>query len=192
MSPESDAQLVRWISAGAEQRRAAESELCQRFAPRIRLYGLRHLRDEERARDLVQIVLCALLQALRSGKIDDPEKVDRYVLGTCRNSVQRMRSLDERVQPMADEDLAKLLDDAALTAASVMQTDEPPMSALFRCLDALDLRAKKIVHLTFHDEHSTEAIAAELELTPGNVRVLRHRALRALRSCLDEHGRAAS
>ena len=29
---------------------AAESELYRRFAPRVRLYGLRHLRDEDAAR----------------------------------------------------------------------------------------------------------------------------------------------
>ena len=190
MHSEPDAQLVRWIAAGAEERRAAEAELCQRFAPRIRLYGLRHLRDEERARDLVQIVLCGLLQALRTGKIDDPDKVDRYVLGTCRNSVQRMQTTDARLQPMPEEDLTEVLDESALTAAT--SADEPPMSALFRCLDALDSRAKKIVHLTFQAERSTEAIAAELDLTPGNVRVLRHRAIGALRRCMDEHARRAS
>jgi len=190
MHSEPDAQLVRWIASGSQERRAAEAELCQRFAPRIRLYGLRHLRDEERARDLVQIVLCGLLQALRAGKIEDPERVDRYVLGTCRNSVQRMQTTEARQQPMAEEDLAEVLDEAALEMAE--PEDEPPLSALFRCLDALDVRAKKIVSLTFQAERSTEAIAAELALTPGNVRVLRHRALGALRRCMDEHARRAS
>ncbi|MET0593614.1 MAG: hypothetical protein ABW133_13000, partial [Polyangiaceae bacterium] len=55
-----DADLVRMIAAsngggGAIEGtlRKAETELCHRFAPRIRLYGLRHLHDEDRARDLV-------------------------------------------------------------------------------------------------------------------------------------------
>jgi RNA polymerase sigma-70 factor (ECF subfamily) len=191
---EPDAQLVRWVAADAAERRAAEAELCRRFAPRIRLYGLRHLRDEDRARDLVQIVSCALLQALRAGRIDDPERVDRYVLGTCRNSVRRLRAADARARPVDGEELAVIVDDLALAQAAATSTGEegPPMSALFRCLDALELRAKKIVHLTFQAERSAEQIAAELALTPGNVRVLRHRALRALRRCLDERARAVS
>jgi RNA polymerase sigma-70 factor (ECF subfamily) len=192
MHAEPDSQLVRWVAADGTERRAAEAELCRRFAPRIRLYGLRHLRDEERARDLVQNVLCALLQALRAGRIDDPERVDRYVLGTCRNSVQRLRAADARARPVAGEELAEILDDLALAQATATGEEGPPMSALFRCLDALDLRAKKIVHLTFQVERSADQIAAELALTPGNVRVLRHRALRALRRCLDGRARAAS
>jgi len=193
MHAEPDAQLVRWVAADAAERRAAEAELCRRFAPRIRLYGLRHLRDEERARDLVQIVSCALLQALRAGRIDDPERVDRYVLGTCRNSVRRLRAADARVRPVDDEELEVIADDLALAQTATAATGEegPPMSALFRCLDGLDLRAKKIVHLTFQVERSAEQIAAELALTAGNVRVLRHRALRALRRCLDERARAS-
>jgi RNA polymerase sigma-70 factor (ECF subfamily) len=192
MHAEPDAQLVRWVAADAAERRAAEAELCRRFAPRIRLYGLRHLRDEERARDLVQTVLCALLQALRAGRIDDPERVDRYVLGTCRNSVQRLRAADARARPTAGEELAEMLDDQAFAQAAAARDEGPPMAALFRCLDALDLRAKKIVHLSFQGGYATEQIAAALALTPGNVRVLRHRALRALRRCLDERARAAS
>jgi hypothetical protein len=43
-----DAELVDRIARGADVR-DAEAELCRRFAPRIRLYGLRHLRSEDRA-----------------------------------------------------------------------------------------------------------------------------------------------
>jgi hypothetical protein len=41
---------------------AAESELYRRFAPRVRWYGLRHLRDEEAARDLVQQVMLLVIE----------------------------------------------------------------------------------------------------------------------------------
>ena len=45
----SDAELVLQIGSGD---REAEAELIRRMAPRVRLYGLRHLRDEEAADDL--------------------------------------------------------------------------------------------------------------------------------------------
>ena len=50
----SDAELVRRIGAGE---REAEAELFRRMAPRIRLYGLRHLRDVHASEDLTQNVL---------------------------------------------------------------------------------------------------------------------------------------
>src|ERR1700755_664348 len=47
----------------------AELELYLRFAPRVRLYGLRHLREEEAARDLVQQVMLLTIEKLRGGAI---------------------------------------------------------------------------------------------------------------------------
>src|SRR4051794_8038774 len=86
-----DAELVRRAAVPGDGGRAFEPELCRRFAPRVRLYGLRHLRDEDRARDLVQAVLLVLVEAVRGARIEEPEHVDRFVLGTCRNVVARMR-----------------------------------------------------------------------------------------------------
>ena len=55
---EDDAALARAI-AQAQPGRApeAEAELCRRLAPRGRLYGLKHLRDEHAAADLMQQVM---------------------------------------------------------------------------------------------------------------------------------------
>jgi RNA polymerase sigma-70 factor (ECF subfamily) len=191
MDAEPDAQLVREIAGNGAQRAAAEAALCRRFAPRIRLYGLRHLRDEERARDLVQHVLCALLPALRAGKVAEPDKLDRYVLGTCRNSAQRMRGQDARAEPLPHDALAELMNDAELGAA-LDARDAPAISSLVQCFDALEIRAKQVVQLSFQAERSAEEIAAELALTAGNVRVLRHRAIAALRRCLDQRTEAGA
>jgi RNA polymerase sigma-70 factor (ECF subfamily) len=171
-----DHELVGTIGTGGGAARVAESELCRRFAPRIRLYGLRHLRDEERARDLVQTVLAAVVQAARAGRIDDPQRLDRFVLGTCRNCALALRRSEERVQPVPDE----------LFAGLAAPAPEPlDKRALIRCFDRLDPRAKQIVMLSFQQEHSADQIAHELATTAGNVRVLRHRALSTLRRCLD-------
>jgi len=61
-----DANLAARIAAGAD--REAEAELCQRMGPRIRLYGLRHLRDRHAAEDLMQQVLITTIEALRAGR----------------------------------------------------------------------------------------------------------------------------
>ena len=67
---EDDGALARRILAAAPGKDpAAESELCRRFAPRIRLYGLRHLRSDAAAADLTQDVLLMTLQKLRSGAV---------------------------------------------------------------------------------------------------------------------------
>jgi hypothetical protein len=53
-----DGDLARAIAARTGAADAAETELYRRFAPRVRLYGLRHLRDEDAARDLMQQCWC--------------------------------------------------------------------------------------------------------------------------------------
>lgn len=77
---------------------SAEQELCTRFAQRIRLYGLRHLRDEAAAADLVQEVLLVLLASVRGGRIHEPAHLERFVLGTCRNLVAKIRRGDQRTR----------------------------------------------------------------------------------------------
>jgi RNA polymerase sigma-70 factor (ECF subfamily) len=171
-----DAELVRLVADAAEGARDAEAELCRRFAPRIRLYGLRHLRDEDRARDLVQAVLLAVLVAVRARRVEDPDRIGRFVLGTCRNVSQRVRETEARAEPLASV--------AELRASEVERVD---LGALMRCFGRLDERGRLVVSLTFQQDRSADEVAARLGTTAGNVRVLRHRAVAALRRCIDEH-----
>src|SRR5580704_7199623 len=84
----SDAELVGQIGSGD---RDAEAEFFRRMAPRIRLYGLRHLRDQHAADDLTQQVLITALEALRAARLREPEKLASFVLGTCRMTVLDLR-----------------------------------------------------------------------------------------------------
>lgn len=171
-----DGELVRTIGAREDDAPDAEVELCRRFAPRIRLYGLRHLRDEDRAADLVQAVLLVVLQAARAGRIADPERVDRFMLGTSRNVAQRMRDTDSRAAG-----------DAALVdiPAPDQSHERIDSAALVRCMAALDDRGRQVVTLSFIEERPSDEIAALLAISTANVRVVRHRAITALRRCLD-------
>src|SRR5213083_2327513 len=92
-----DGELARRIHSGDAE---AEAELCRRYAARIRLYGRKHLRDDDRARDLVQGALVIVLEAARAGSIEDPERLDRFVLGTCRHLVSRAHHIERRAVPV--------------------------------------------------------------------------------------------
>jgi RNA polymerase sigma-70 factor (ECF subfamily) len=174
-----DGELIRVIAERGREAKTAEAELCRRFGPRIRLYGLRHLRDEERARDLVQAVLVAVLVAAREGRIDDRAHVERFMLGTCRNVALRMKRREARID--GPEALETLVADELANAPR----DEVGLGALWRCLARLDERSRRVVTLSFRQEKPAEEIAQALETTAGNVRVVRHRAIASLRRCLD-------
>ena len=55
---------------------------------------------------------------------------------------------------------------------------------LVECMAALGAREQAIVMLTFFADRDGTEIAEELGMTPGNVRVARHRALASLRECV--------
>jgi len=175
-----DAALVRRIASRSADAREAEAALCRSFAPRAHLYGRKHLRDEDRARDLAQAVMLAVLVAARAGRIEDPMRIDRFVLGTCRNVALRMRAHDARAQPTEASELD------ALGAPHLPDVEAVDTGALVRCLHELDARGRTVVYLSFTEGRSAEQIAAVVETTAGNVRVLRHRAIAQLRRCIDD------
>src|ERR1700739_3584066 len=106
----SDAELVLQIASG--DGRGAEAELFRRMAPRIRLYGLRGLRNEHAADDLTQQVLITTLEALRAGRLREPEKLGSFVLGTCRMTVLDLRRTAQRKERLLEQFGADLITSA--------------------------------------------------------------------------------
>jgi RNA polymerase sigma-70 factor (ECF subfamily) len=171
-----DADLVRQIGSGSA--REAEAELFRRMAPRIRLYGLRHLRDEQASEDLTQQVLITTLQAIRAGRLREPEKLASFVLGTCRMTVLDMRRNTQRREALLERFGADLLPSAA---PSVPRLDQ---ERLTRFVQNLKERERTVVVLTFYDEQTSADVARFLGVSEANVRVIRHRALHQLRECM--------
>lgn len=140
-----DAELAQAIARSASAiDAAAEAEFCRRFAQRVRLYGLRHLRDRHAAADLVQQVLMMALERLRAGKLREPERLASFVLGMC-----RMVVMDQRR--------------GAARRGALLETYGVAEEAV----------------------EAAQPRAFELDLTAGNLRVIRHRALGKLRACME-------
>ncbi len=172
-----DAELARRAAAGSDP--AAEAELCRRLAPRIRLYGLRHLRDPHAAQDLVQQVLLMTLERLRAGEVREPEKIASFVLGAS-----RMTAIDMRRGARRREALLAAWGDMP----EAVEAPEPFLDGdkLAQCLHALAERERSVVTLTFFADKEGDEVAKDLDLSAGNVRVIRHRALAKLRKCMGE------
>jgi RNA polymerase sigma-70 factor, ECF subfamily len=170
----SDADLAQRIAEGD---REAEAEMCRRMGPRIRLYGLRHLRSPSAADDLVQHVLLKVLEALRSARLRESDKLAQFVLGTCRMTVLDLRRSARRQEQLLEEFGGDLV------------PDPPPMfrlddRQLALCVQALKERERSVVVMTFYDEQTAAATARFLGISEANVRVIRHRAVQQLRACM--------
>jgi RNA polymerase sigma-70 factor (ECF subfamily) len=174
-----DGALARRVAeAGGVPDAAAEAEFYRRFARRVRLYGLRHLRDPHAAADLVQQVLLVTLERLRGGEIREPERIASFVLGACRMTVLDMRRGTQRREALLE------------TWGGAPEAFEAPEPLAFRperlaeCLEALSERERSVVVLSFFADRQADEVGAELAISGGNVRVIRHRALGKLRTCM--------
>lgn len=157
---------------------AEEAELYRRFAPRVRLYGRRHLRNDGAADDLAQDVLMLTIKRLRAGEVRQPEAIGSFILGTSRMMAHAERRVERRREGLT----ARFMDiGAAVAPSSTAALDAPRVAA---CLRALAERDRLVVLLTFYADREAPRIAQDLGISPGAVRTIRHRAMARLRDCV--------
>lgn len=178
----SEGELARAIaSAPPGTAQAEESELYHRFARRVRLYGLKHLRDEAAAEDLAQEVLLVTIERLRAGEVRNPDEIGSFILGTS-----RMLAVSTARKTRRRDSLTAQFHAPELYAEPVVASDD--IAAVERCLHVLTERDRRVLVLTFYAEKTSSEIAEELGVTGTVVRVARHRALERLRECVGLQG----
>lgn len=127
-------------------------------------------------------MLLLFVEAVRGGRVEHGERVGGFVLGICRNlAFERARQRERR------EALWQTYG-AALETTTVQAVDSEPyrIAHLEDCLSQLSRRAREVVRLGFVDALDHEEVARELDITPQNARVLRHRSLASLRECMSK------
>src|SRR3954468_8142905 len=122
-----DEALARRIAGGPPgSTDAEETELFRRFAPRVRLYGRRHLRNDAAADDLAQDVLLRTIERLRAGEVRRPEEIGSFILGTSRMMAHSERRVTRRREALA----ARYMETAVETApSSIAALDAPRVAA---------------------------------------------------------------
>jgi RNA polymerase sigma-70 factor (ECF subfamily) len=180
LAARSDGEVAREVAgAKAGDAASAEAELYRRFARRIRLFGLKHLRDGMAADDLAQQVMLVAIERLRAGEIRNPDEIGSFILSTSRMVAGGLRRTERRRQ-----NIHLRIDDVA-------PMDMPRDARLFDadrirpCLASMRERERTILLLTYYAERSAADIAAEMRMTAGAVRVARHRAVAAMRDCVE-------
>jgi len=183
-----DGALARRVAAaGARHDAHAEGELYRRLVRRARLYGLRHLRDEQAAADLAQQVLLTTLERLRAGEVREPDKIASFVLGMCRMTVLEIRRGTRRREELLERWVPAGENGVPASAGMTYEAPEPLMldpDRLAGCLEALPERERSVVVMSFFADKQADEVGAELGISGGNVRVIRHRALGRLRECI--------
>jgi len=168
------------VQQARQGERQAEETLCRRFAPAIRAFARRRLRGREAVEEFAQDVLLALIEALRGGRVAEPERLGGFVLGICRNlALDRVRQKERRQSLWQTYGVA-------LEAVSVqaIESESYEIAHLEDCLSQLSKRSRELLRLGYIESRGHDEVAAALEISPANARVLRHRTLASLRECM--------
>lgn len=166
------------LAAGGDRR--AEAILVRKFAPAVRTFWRRRMRGVDAVDELSQEVFLRFVQALRSGAVVEPERVGGFVLGICRNLARERARLAERRDDLWKQygDALTALEDTPLAAYQLAQLED--------CLSQMTGRSRDVIRYAFVEGQSASEIGSRMDMTEGNVRVVRHRALEALRTCMSQ------
>jgi RNA polymerase sigma-70 factor (ECF subfamily) len=122
--------------------------------------------------------LITALEALRAGRLRDPDRLTSFLLGTCRITVLDLRRNRQRKERLLEQFGADYL------APVRPPTPNLDQERLTQCVRRLKERERAVIVMTFYDEQTGADLARFLGISEANVRVIRHRAMDQLRGCM--------
>jgi RNA polymerase sigma-70 factor (ECF subfamily) len=154
-----------------------ESALAARFRERIRLFAARRVRDAALAEDVAQETLRRVLAALREGRVENLDALPSFVFQTARHiCLQHHRSRGREARALAGLERDAEGAPAAADALAALVGEEQRL-AVRRALDALDEPDRTLLGMLYYEQVETAEAAGRLGITPGALRVRKHRAL---------------
>src|SRR5207248_1174645 len=104
------------------------------------------------ADDLVQEVLVTVLESLRSGAVREPERLDSFVLGTCRLVARDRGRTESRRRAILETFVGEF---------ETWHEQPPPMdlARLAECLQRLTERDRSVLFLSFYAERTPAQMA---------------------------------
>lgn len=147
----------------------------------------------EDALDAVQEAFFKLLGSEEAPRLVAAEAEARALLATfTRNQARNQRRLHARAKPhVADERLLEAIPDADSPTDVLVERAEVHLRVI-GCVRTLAKVQRAVVTLRLLDELPGEDVARQLELEPGHVAVLLHRAKKHLLACLEQLPSAAA
>lgn len=164
---------------------SVEATLESRFRRRIQVMVLAWFGDPALAEDVAQETLRRVIEALRSGRLQNQEALAAFVYQTARHVCLQRRRKSTR----EERALGRLAADRSDPKA------EPVLSQLIhaerraevrRALERLRDKDRALLRWLYYEGLDARVVAERLGLTDGALRVRRHRALKRLAELLGE------
>jgi len=166
--------LVRRIEQGD---RDAEAELANRFYPKVRAMALARLHGAPAAMDITQDTILGVLEALRAGRLREPDRLPAFVLSTARNLISGYQRKEARSREVLQEPPQE---PAQIDPTPFEIDDEQRLALVGEALNRLKPQDRRILLLTFVEGMTSREIAPVVGLNRDAVRTRRARAVKAI------------
>ena len=163
---------------------AEEAALVGRFRERLRLFALRRLHDAAAAEDVAQEALRRVVEACRAGRVENPAALPAFVFQTAQHiCLQHFRSSGREGRALL-----------RLSGEDPPQHQPHPLTSLIgserraavrAAMAQLDEQDRELLRQVYYEETDSAALAQRLGVTPGALRVRKHRVLGRLAALLD-------
>lgn len=160
-----------------------EVGLVRQFRERLRLFALRRLRDPAAAEDVAQETLRRVLEACRAGQLKNPSALPSFMFQTAQHiCLQQFRSRGREgraLQRLTGEDPPE----SAHPLTSLIGDER--RAAVRQALAELNDEDRELLRQVYYEEIETTVLAPRMGLTPGALRVRKHRVLGKLAALLN-------
>jgi len=173
--------LIR-AASGGDQR--AWAELVTAFSRRVYALAKSRCRNESLAEEITQSVFVTVAAKLGSGDYAEQGKFEPWLFRVAMNRIRdEMRRVKRHATPTDPAALA----DARIAPPATPGPDERELAALRAALHGLNGPDREIVELRHHAGLSFAQIAETLGQPIGTVLARHHRALKKLRTLIENH-----
>jgi RNA polymerase sigma-70 factor (ECF subfamily) len=158
---------------------AAEATLVQQFRERLRLFALRRLRDRTAAEDVAQETLRRVLEAWRAGRIENPSALPAFVFQTAQHiCLQHFRTTKREGRALLRLSGEETSERGTHPLAALI--GEEQRAAVREALNRLSVEDQELLRMVYYENVETVVVAERLRVTPGTLRVRKHRVLARL------------
>jgi RNA polymerase sigma-70 factor (ECF subfamily) len=182
-----DADQLRGLRNGEGQTSSDQVDpawLWSRFHSRLLILGMRRLGSRVDAEDMAQETVHRVAEALEANRLREPAALPAFVFQTARHVCQqwlRKRSRERRAlerygrePPAANAAVHPLTD----------LIDEERRRSVRAALESLEAEDRRLLEQLYARDVEPEQLARSLRITPGALRVRKHRALKRLAAAL--------
>jgi RNA polymerase sigma-70 factor (ECF subfamily) len=161
---------------------AAFDELYLAYFDRVYAYARVALRDPHEGEDVAQQVFASVVQALPRYRVRDDVPFRAWLFRITRNTVLRALSRTGRLRPEEPAELDRRLESPTPELPTGLDWLSDSDLAMF--VERLPLSQRQVILLRYVFDFTTDEIGRALERSPVAIRMLEHRAMRALEARL--------